>query len=118
MAKTRRIGMARRDKADVGPTLNEILRSMGVDSDALSRATDEYYDRRRYGEYLVSQGIITRAQLSHALSRQAACRGNYDESWQYAVEAHDLLNESEREHIEHLGESVRLMTAAAIKSRS
>ena len=104
--------MKARDKAAVGPTLNEILRADGVDGDALTLATREYYDRRRYGEFLVSKGLITEAKLAIALSKQAADKGRYEEAWRYAVDANHMLNEREEEHLDVLHKVFRSLVTA------
>ena len=50
--------------------LSAVLADLGLASPAVDAAISDFYSSRHLGEYLVSQGLLSREQLEVALIRQ------------------------------------------------
>jgi len=65
--------------------LVDVLAGMGIPKKLLVEAADEYYEVR-FGNWLVTQGLISREQLNLALAQQAYEAGDYEEAQLYLFE--------------------------------
>lgn len=59
------------------PRLAAVLVDLGCDAEKIEAAALEFYRDQRFGDWLVDRGIASRCQVSLALARQAAFRGDY-----------------------------------------
>ena len=53
------------------------LVAIGCDESAIESASSEFYGSRLFGAWLVERGIATQSQVSLALARQSASRGDF-----------------------------------------
>jgi len=63
-----------RQRVEKGKYLGQILLEMGVPQDEINKALDSFYIRKRIGEILIDQKVITPEQLEGALEKQRELR--------------------------------------------
>ena len=63
-----------RQRVEKGKYLGQILFEMGVPQDEINKALDSFYIRKRIGEILIDQKVITPEQLEGALEKQRELR--------------------------------------------
>jgi hypothetical protein len=94
------------------PRLVDVLTELGADSEPLLDAAKAYYDEKerveneRFGEYLISRGIVQAPLVAHALSRQSFQRENYDDAFSHIEEAAEKWHSSLADKIEKIKELI------------
>jgi hypothetical protein len=79
--------------------LGDLLVEYGANQNKIDAASETYYDRNRFGMYCIEQRVCTQEQLSLALSRQAAERGDYYEANRIVTTTIETIHKTVLEHL-------------------